>query len=271
MASNHTQEPPSDQVIRAFGGNGPIKRLTGGEGRSFLADHRVYKPADNPPLHEWCCLILSRVQTQDFRLPTALQTPAGSHIHAGWSAATYEPGEEIKGCWDEKLAVARSFHAAINRLGPPPLPKRTDRWSLSHEVVWGLMPLPENLHNRISTKLHEILGRCEAAERPPGIIHADLCGNILFHEGLKPLVVDFSPAHGPADYGDAILIADAIAWEGAPIDLVDRLPRTPWHGHMLRRAVAFRLMVAGLISPKDPDLFFSEFENFSPVIDALWI
>jgi len=45
------------------------------------------------------------------------------------------------------------------------------------------------------------------------IIHGDLCGNILFHETLSPVVIDFSLDYRPREYAEAILIADSIAWE----------------------------------------------------------
>ena len=61
--------------------------------------------------------------------------------------------------------------------------------------------------------------------------------------GLPPAVLDFSPFFRPAEYAEAILVADAIIWEGAPADLVSALRRDT-AAQMLVRASLFRLYTA---------------------------
>ena len=72
------------------------------------------------------------------------------------------------------------------------------------------------------------------------MIHADLGGNVLFHDTLAPAVIDVSPYWRPAAYADAIVVADAVAWSGAGDELVERLLRAQGD-QLLLRAVLFRV------------------------------
>ena len=74
------------------------------------------------------------------------------------------------------------------------------------------------------------------------MIHADLANNVVFHPDLSPGVIDISPFFRPAAYADAIVVADAIAWSGAPDELAERFLQR--HGpQLLLRAILFRVAV----------------------------
>ena len=96
-----------------------------------------------------------------------------------------------------------------------------------------------------------------------------MCGNILFDDDMAPLVIDFSPACRPKAYAEAILVADAIALESAPVELIREFPETSYHNQMLIRAVDFRLITAALFYQRDVATFELEYENFSPVLQFL--
>jgi hypothetical protein len=38
---------------------------------------------------------------------------------------------------------------------------------------------------------------------------------VLFHDGLPPAIIDFTPYWRPVGYASAIVVADALVWEGA--------------------------------------------------------
>ena len=87
-----------------------------------------------------------------------------------------------------------------------------------------------------------LLARRRAVEVASQLVHGDLGGNVLFDDELPPAVIDLSPYWRPAPYADAIVVADAVAGEGAPDELVDAHLRR--HGEqLLLRAVLFRVAV----------------------------
>jgi prepilin-type processing-associated H-X9-DG protein len=109
----------------------------------------------------------------------------------------------------------------------------------------------------------------EPLARARQVIHNDMGGNILFADGLKPLVIDFSPAYGSSEYAEAILVADAIAWEKAPVELMRELSETWNYRQLLLRAVNFRLIAVALLYPLNATALRLEYENFAPLIDRL--
>jgi hypothetical protein len=56
---------------------------------------------------------------------------------------------------------------------------------------------------------------------PSGLIHGDLTGNVLFDDELPPAIIDFTPYWRPLEFQSAIVVADALVWEGAPPELAD--------------------------------------------------
>lgn len=261
--------PPT--VLEAFNCAGDPKPLQGGEGRSFLAGDVVFKPvrAEDHARHAWASEVLCGMQCAGFRISMPLKTAAGQFIHAGWSASRYEHGEAIQGRWDEKLTTCRAFHRALHALSISPMPFTANHWAQAHRIAWQENDLPQFIHPDIGQMIARIFERYEPMVRSTQVVHSDLCGNILFAERLAPLVIDFSPAHGVTEYAEAILVADAIAWEKAPVELVQALPRTFDYRQMLLRAVNFRVITAALFFPTQPEIVRLEQVNFSPLLRAL--
>jgi len=62
----------------------------------------------------------------------------------------------------------------------------------------------------------------EPLERPQ-LVHGDLTGNVLFARGQPPAIIDISPYWRPPSYAEGIIVADALAWHGAPASVVNSL------------------------------------------------
>ena len=124
---------------------------------------------------------------------------------------------------------------------PPFQRSRADQWALGDRAAWeeAEVPVPAALRKQVAATA--ALRR--SIELRSQVVHGDLCGNVLFAPGLPPAVLDFSPFFRPAEYAEAILVADAIIWEGAPADLVSALRRDT-AAQMLVRASLFRLYTA---------------------------
>lgn len=68
------------------------------------------------------------------------------------------------------------------------------------------------------------MGLLKPVSLSPQIIHGDLCGNILFHDTLPPVVIDFPLDCRPREYAETILLADAIVWENGGEEAYSLLP-----------------------------------------------
>ena len=68
-------------------------------------------------------------------------------------------------------------------------------------------------------------------------------------------------------YAEAILVADAIAWEGAPLEILRFLPYSDEYRQLLLRAINFRLIVTALFGPKDIERFLNEYHEFEAIAD----
>jgi hypothetical protein len=65
---------------------------------------------------------------------------------------------------------------------------------------------------------------------------------VLFAENLSPAVIDFSPYWRPAEFALAIIIVDALVWEGADISIMNYVRDVNEIDQMLARAEIRRLM-----------------------------
>jgi uncharacterized protein (TIGR02569 family) len=258
-------------ILDAFNCAGAPKRLHGGQGSSFLVGDVVLKPVrpEDGERYEWAGEILCRLSGDGFRVAVPLKAASGRFAHAGWGATRYEPGQDVRGRWAEKLAVCRAFHQALHALMAPPMPVASNRWAQALQIAWQERDLPQPVHPDIRQMIVRVFDRYEPIKRSTQIIHSDLCSNILFADGLAPLVIDFSPAHGAPEFAEAILVADAIAWEEAPAELLNALPNAFDYRQMLLRAVNFRVIATALFAPAQPDVVRLEFDNFAPVLQRL--
>jgi len=258
------------EVLKAFDCAGAPEKLPGGEGNSFIVENIVFKPIQNIELYEWASDILLRIPQSGFRISTPRKSFQERFTYDEWGASIYEPGEHIlNGRWQEKLHVCQAFHTAIQGLSILPMPHSSDHWTQAHEIAWEESSLPQTIRPEIRQLINPIFYKYQTVEQSRQIIHSDMCGNILFAADLAPLVIDFSPAYRPKEYAEAILVADAIAWENAPAELVRELPETFHYNQMLIRAVNFRVIVAALFYPNDVAEFKQEYEAYIPLLQLL--
>jgi hypothetical protein len=163
-------------VQRAFGLTGHQVALPGGMGTSIRIADAVLKPVDDVMEAVWVAETLSRLPEDGFRIARPLRTHDGSWIAAGWSAATFVPGESAPaGRWHELLAAGRAFHAAVrDERRPEFLQRRQHRWAVADRVAWGEAsadPVPE-----LEPVLAKLAPLVHAATRGevPQVVHGDL-------------------------------------------------------------------------------------------------
>jgi len=239
---------PPMQVLAAFGVAGSVPvALDGGQGTSWRAGDLVLKPSD-ADLAElaWRAGIHRELVCDGLRLAMPRTAADGSLRVDGWCASEHLAGAHEPGRWSETIEVGDRFHRALDGIPRPRfLDDRTSAWAIGDRVAWGeISPdeFPDVRH------LRALAAAVRPVAAPSQIIHGDLSGNILFHDVLTPAIIDLSPYWRPASYASAIVVADALLWEGADRQILDEVRDIEDLGQHLLRALIFRLVSEWLLS-----------------------
>jgi hypothetical protein len=211
---------PAQDVLDAFEALGEPQPLSGGTGRAWRVGDLVLKPLDADVA--WQHAVLASVEEDGFRV----ERPRPEVID-GWTAWTYVAGRHERGRWRDIIAVGERFHAALPDVRPPHV---DNAWEVGDRVAWGELPYPA---------VADLLEVLEPIADPPQLMHGDLTGNVLFHYDLPPAIIDFAPYYRPPQYASAIVVADALSWEGAPAELAEAVGR-----QYLLRALIYRAVTS---------------------------
>ena len=242
--------------------------LAGGQGGAWRAGSTVLKPLDmSMAALDWQADLLGEIDgSADIRVAPPVRTGDGRLVVDGWTAWRYEPGTRPSARWLEVVAAGRAFHRALHgRRRPPFLDGRTDPWGVADRVAWGETP-----SGRAAELPH--LAPVFAALRPvraeSQLVHADLTGNVHLHRGLPPLVIDLSLYWRPTAFASAVVVVDALLFEGAGTGLVDAVAagEGPEFAQCLLRALIFRATTDHVLRPGDVD---AQVATFGPTARAL--
>jgi uncharacterized protein (TIGR02569 family) len=244
---------PPVQVLAAFGVAGSaLVALEGGQSTSWRAGDLVLKPAQSDPDElAWQARVFSQIRQDGFRLAQPRPAADGSWSVDGWSAADFAPGRHRQRRWLDIIAVGDRLHRALRSVRRPAfLRRRSDRWSTADSVAWGEIPataFPAVPH------LPELSAALRPVDATSQVIHGDLTGNVLFHDRLPPAIIDFPPYWRPVPYSAAIVIADALVWEGAADHQIMRaVNHFDDFGQYLARALIFRIVTDWILASGEP-------------------
>jgi uncharacterized protein (TIGR02569 family) len=244
---------PPRGVLRAFDVQDRAPEwLAGGQGGAWRAGSTVLKPLDmSMAALEWQADLLGEIDGHaDIRVAPPVRTSDGRLVVDGWTGWRYEPGIRPAARWLEVVAAGRAFHQAVRRPRPSFLEERTDPWGVADRVAWGETP-----SGRAAELPH--LASVFAALRPvraeSQLVHADLTGNVHLHQGLPPLVIDLSMYWRPTAFASAVVVVDALLFEGAGTELVDAVAagEGPEFAQCLLRALIFRATTDHGLRPAD--------------------
>lgn len=244
-----TGSMPAAGVLAAFGLKGAPVPLTGGQGTAWLVNQAVVKPLDmDPALLAWQGALLKRLRgRRDFRVSVPLSTKDGDWTANGWTAWRYEPGAHAPRRWHDIIGVGQRLHAALEAEPEPSfLRARTDRWAIGDRVAWGESPAADYAGTKHLAALTEALRPLDLRRQ---LVHGDLTGNVLFHDSLPPLVIDLSPYWRPPLFASAVVIADALVFEGAGEEVIEPLRHEPAFPQCLLRALIYRAVTDHLARP----------------------
>jgi uncharacterized protein (TIGR02569 family) len=213
---------------------------------SWRCGELVMKPLDlSVEEVRWCGALFEQLDGEGFRVSRL------RGISDGWCAWEYVPGEHRERAWPEIIAVGERFHAAIASLTRPSfLDHRTNQWAIGERVAWGELPADEFAHVKHVPRLAAALRPVD--ETASQLVHGDLTGNVLFADGLPPAVIDFSPYWRPPGFATAIVVGDALLWEGADACLLNAVAHVDDFPQLLVRALIFRAVVDALVRTGEP-------------------
>jgi len=245
---------PPPHVLAEFGLLDDPQPLAGGAGTSWRCGRAVLKPIEwsaSPEELEWQAEVLSAVREDGFRVPRPMRAEDGSVLVDGWYASTYVEGEHRERSWPEVIAVGERFHAALAHVTRRPsfLDRRTDHWAIGDRVAWGELPAERFAYVKHLPRLVEAL---RPLDTPSQVVHGDLTGNVLFADGLRPAVIDFAPYWRPTGFASAVVVGDALAWEGADESLLDAVDHIAAFPQFLLRALIYRIVVDALFRAGQP-------------------
>jgi uncharacterized protein (TIGR02569 family) len=241
-------EGPDEDLVSAFGGQGPAVQLPGGQGHTFVAGDIVIKPAGDVEEAMWAAGVLSTVKEDGFRVARPVRGSADRWVVNGWAAYQRVTGEHRLwgGPWVDALAACERFHAAVADVSEPGfLSRRCHRFAEADRIAWGEhevdLPLPVGtLVDRVRALTSPVTASCQ-------VVHGDFAGNLLFADGVPPAVIDFSPYWRPAGYATALTIVDAVLWYGEGVGLTSHADHVPELDQLLLRALLFRLTLDGFL------------------------
>lgn len=221
--------------------------LGGGQGTSWRAGELVLKPAEtNPDELAWQSCMISQVSQDGFRLARPQLAADGSVCVDGWIATQFLSGSHRSRRWPDIIAAGDRLHRAVRAVERPAfLDHRSDPWTTADRVAWNEIPATEF---RGVPHLQRLTSTLRPVAAPSQLIHGDLTGNVLFDDQLPPAIIDFSAYWRPVPYAAAIVVADALVWEGAGRQILDAVRHIDDFGQYLARALIFRIVTDWILT-----------------------
>jgi len=230
-----------ENILNSFGIKEKPALLSGGQGDNYKAGDIVLKRVENASEYEWIAETLNSITQTGFRVPRYLKSINGNWVENGWIAYKFVEGEHEKNNWEKKFKLCEKFHDALKNLPCPDfISKRNNPWAIADRVVWGKQTITH--HQLLQEQLSKLQRLLKPINLPNQIIHGDFTGNILFHAGLPPAIIDFTPYYRPKHFAKAIMFVDAITWEGAAESIFELVKDLPEIKQLVIRAEMRRLI-----------------------------
>lgn len=232
------------KVLKAFGVTTEPGCFNNGHEDTFHCGDRVLKQVESDEEAGWIAELLISLKSQKtFSYPRPLRSVDDKWTVDKWTAWEYIPGKVLPGGrYDEQFLVCDDFHKALKDVPKPDfIDKKDNSWSIADRVAW--QEIEAKYDKKFMRAIDEIQKRLRPIEVKNQLIHGDLLGNILFSKELPPAVIDYALYWRPAGFAKAIMIVDAIAWEGADVSIISFLQdREENYEELFLRAILRRIV-----------------------------
>lgn len=208
----------------------------------------VLKPVIDVAETEWIQQLLRRVECHGFRVAEPVPTSDGRWVHEGWCASRYIADLRAAAPeWPLIIEAGLRFCDAADRArdgDDDALATRAHRWAIADRVAWGEAAVDLTDDALRLVKQMETLWVPATDEQH--FVHGDLSGNVFLDAGDMPVILDVSPYLRPRRWAAAIVIADAVLWDGAPVVLARDFASDADARDLFARALIFRLVAEQL-------------------------
>ncbi len=260
---------PPRRVLERFGLRGEATPLAGGEGVTFRVGEGVVKRVHDVDEAEWTQALLASIAQDGFRVAEPIVATDGSWTVDGWSGSCWLPDlRPLAPAWDAVIDAGLRFGAAAESAraggGAEILDRRTHRWAVAEQVAWGQAEVALSHDARAVVDRVGPLLAAPSDERH--VVHGDLTGNVFADPTGVPVILDVSPYLRPRRWAAAIVIADAVLWNGVDPTMARGFASDEHDRDLLGRALVFRLVAEQLASaPRH----HADVAPFRHVLDAL--
>ncbi|KAF5580141.1 hypothetical protein FPANT_9415 [Fusarium pseudoanthophilum] len=261
LKATMSQTPPP-KVLNAFGAEGSLIHVPGGRGLCYRTSQGILlRPSDDDEESEYTaslCKSLPELHPSDYRVPRPIQASGSParYVCDGWTAWEYLEGKATPhGNFDILMRACRAFHADIMRLAisrPSFLSTRQNRFTEADLVTWEEKKLEdvENINSEVMATVQPICDQLLKLRQPfrkeanNQLIHGDLTGNVLFGTDTNspPAIIDITLYWRPADYAEAIIVADGLIWLNEDRKLVEIFGTDHTRVQLLVRALYWRCL-----------------------------
>lgn len=234
-----TRSVPPPDVLEVFGLVDPPQRTHSSDvwrvGAGIVKRVRHHREA------EWMSELVSEsVLPASFRLARPIRARDGRWVVDGWTASEWLEGEANGSAWAEIMAAGTDFHRWLAHLDRPAWLEDMDNpWRQADRIAWG--EEAEDLEPAFMPLIEELEGMRRPLDQREQLVHGDLCGNVLFAQGLPPAVIDLTLYWRPVGYADAVVAVDAYEWRGAGPECLQAVARRPDGVQLLIRGALFRI------------------------------
>ncbi len=243
-----------DSIVEAFGGQGTPELLQGGQGETYRAGDVVIKPCYDAAEMEGLSEVMNVVVQRGFRTARPLRSTSGHWVVENWQAFEFIEGRPgIAGREEEALSGCHALHEALRKAYPsdtcPPwLKHRRDFWHVCNKIAWGEKDPSTVMPPTTVSEIQPLYDRLQKIDGLTAqIAHGDPGGdNVLFQSNEPPAMIDIAPYWRPAGYSIAMLLADAVAWEGSKPEVLELGNDEQHFEQLLLRAVLFRISIPAL-------------------------
>ncbi|KAF4332110.1 ribosomal L1 [Fusarium beomiforme] len=256
------RQQPSRDVLDAFGAGNNLIHVPGGRGLCYQDGQGVLlRPSDDDEESEYIgslCKLLVDLNPIDYGIPEPILASGHpeKYVCDGWTAWTYVEGNAIpQGNFKTLMRACRAFHADTARLvtvKPLFISTRKNRFTEADLVAWEEKKLEdvEGVNTDIMAVIQPTLDQLHRLRQPfqqemkSQLIHGDLTGNVLFdtESNNPPTIIDITLYWRPAEYAEAIIVADGLIWLKEGRELVDMHGFDHTRMQLLVRALYWRCL-----------------------------
>ncbi|HEY1968596.1 MAG TPA: TIGR02569 family protein [Pseudonocardia sp.] len=218
----------------------PIVPLRIGAMQAWRCDEVVIRPVADNALASWSARVLDTLAVDGLRVARPLRSSDGRWVVSGYSACQYLSGSS-EPRYSEVVAASLRLHTATASVRRPRLlDDRDDLIARADAAAWGerTIALAPEAGGYLFT---ELAGRRQQLRLSSQVVHGDLFGTLLFDGDEPPGLLDLVPFWRPVEWAAAVVVVDALAWGGAPEELVGEWSHLDAWPQALLRALLFRL------------------------------